>query len=362
MAFSLELFSLTFATGLLVCLGFVLLANALLQKRGFELLSDYKPPEVFFAAALAISFVVGFLAEDTFDSSTLDFFDRLEETFWEPADANAFNKAEKDPPPDQPFEIFNNAADPLTLASYFIPEPKEKIRFASLFGNDALKGEAQMTIHWHPFAEYYKNFELFSKFTRPHAIYKAFQSAIEKNHRVSSKTCMKGAQSGLDINGQCYTRDEVKRYVNHLVSQTYYHSKNLIFLNKNYFDELTTRERRVNFSRAITYIALIFFVLCGFVFGIMMIIWAIRYTLTPFKAEKHERPSLLKASYLTVPMISFGLLAFLAKSAYEFELDQVNKRVFGYTTSLGLAAKNSEREKAFERYFLGIDPGQDRNF
>jgi hypothetical protein len=357
MAFDLEHFSLTLATGLLVCLGLIIIWNSLFRTRGFELLKDYEPKEAMFAVALALAFVVGFLAEDGFDSVAPDFLDQQEAKYWQPIDSDVFETISI---PQTRFKGYER------IERILIPASKEKIRFESLFGTDASEREKDPVpnLRWHVFARYYKDLRLFSKLIPQEPAYNALfdelVNAIEEGRRIKVKECSVYRDCRCyRIRDKCYPPISINRYINNFVNQTYYHSKNLVFANKNYFDELTDRERRVNFSRTITYVSLLFFISTLTIIAIEVLIWAIRKVFAPFNRNNEQSPSATKPYYLIVPTVSFFLLAFLARHAYEFEQDQLNKRVFGYTTSLGLLAEKSGRENAFERYFLGLgsEPG-----
>jgi hypothetical protein len=359
MALKLEHFTLTLATGLLVCLGLIIIWNAVSGMRGLDVLKAYDPKEVLWAVALAVAFVVGFLAEDAFDSVGPTFFDEQEAKFWRPFESYAFE---------------TRSASERNLRGYekieeiLIPAPKEKIRFESLFGNDATEErrptDKSSKLDWHVFAHYYNDMDLFAKLVPDYPAYKelnlALISAIRDGQRIPLQQCSVGENCRCyKIGEKCYPPDSIDRYIKNFVNQTYYHSKNFIFINKNYFDELMDRERRVNFSRSITYVSATFFVISVVLLLLQTLVWAIRKATAPFGRE--DEPSFSNVSYLLVPTVSFLLFTIFAKQANQFEQEQVNRRVFGYTTSLAVLAKNSGSKNAFERYFLGIGSEEQGN-
>jgi hypothetical protein len=358
MAFDLTHFSLTFATGLLFCLGGIILLNALLGTRGFELFAAYKPLEAVFAGVLAVAFIMGFLAEDAFDSSSPDLLDQMQPEAWQPIDVSTSNSEVADSVPDKYAELKK-------LLEYLVPDPKEKIRFRSLFGVDRFSIKQEQTPHSNnSFINYYNNLHLFSNFFSRSKAYETFIEAIKGNGNIvlietADETRKNNKIYLIKIKEDYYSVDSLNKDIKDFVNQIYYHSKNLVFTHKNYFDELTDRERRVNFSRAITYVSLTLFVLMFIFFMATIFISCVRILFAPF-GETRDRFPFSSTSYLIIPMLSFLCLTVLAKNAFQFEQEQVNKRVFGYTTTLALLARKADDKDAFKRYFLGIDPDPGR--
>lgn len=246
MAFNLEHFTLTLAIGLLVCLGVILIWNAVFETRGLDLLRPYEPKEALLGVALAVAFVVGFLAEDGFDSVAPDFFDEREAGYWEPLNTNAFANSR--------FLGPKQLSTYQKIEKYLIPASKEKIRFQSLFGSAVLNNDEprRRELKWHTFAQYYYEFGLFEKFIPKNDadrnLYDALIFAIRDKRQISLETCYADEKCVCyKIRDGCYSPKVINKYIENFVDQIYYHSKNLIFINKNYFDELTDRERRVNF-------------------------------------------------------------------------------------------------------------------
>jgi hypothetical protein len=353
MAFNLEHFTLTLATGLLVCLGLIILWNAVVGTRGLEILNGYEPKEILWAVALAVAFVVGFLAEDAFDSVGPTFFDKEEAKFWRPIDSYAFQTHST---PHRMLRGYEKAEE------FLIPASKEKLRFESLFGSDAAhrtSDEGGKTLNWHPFARYYDELDLFSKLIPDYPAYKELNAAlllaIRENQRIPLEQCRAGDNCiCYKIGEKCYPPQSVDNYIKTFVNQVYYHSKNFIYINKNYFDELMDRERRVNFSRSITYVSGTFFLVSLALLFFKILFWAINRAIAPFGSANDTESSFADVRYLIIPTLSFFLFAYFAKQANQFEQEQVNRRVFGYTTSLALLADKSGQKNAFERYFLGL--------
>jgi hypothetical protein len=343
---NLEHFTLILATGILVCLGLIIIWNATFNTRGLDVIDGYKPKKAFYAVALAVAFVVGFLAEDAFDDGGPSFLDREEAKFWQPIDSYIFMTQST---PKRSFFGLEK------IEKFLIPVSKEKLRFESLFGINSQKKkstDAGNSIDWYIFAKNYLILNLFSKFVPEDHVYdelnNSILTAIKEGRRIPLEQCRAdGDCPCYRIIKKCYPPESVNRYIKLFVNQTFYHSKNLIYINKNYFDELTDRERRVGFSRSITYVSILFFTISFALLLAEILVWSVRKivgTATSFS----------NIIYLILPTITFFSFAFLAKQANQFEQDQLNRRVFGYTTSLALLADKSERKNAFERYFLGL--------
>lgn len=361
MVLDLELFALTLATGILVCVGFLIICNGVSSNKRLALLKEYKPKRYGSAIGLAIAFVVGFLAEDTFDASETAYLDEFTARKWVPIQIENVSKQDTDLNLT-PLEKIDKFAE-----KYIRPPSKDEIRFKILFGGEILsKGNITGYRNWPIFSTYYQQYDIFPKLiplinqNGPHRqiyndAYYAVEASIAKGEMIKLEKCLnKKNPEFYKLNNSCLSIDEINKVLIRIADQAFYHSKNLIFINQNYFEELTSRERRVNFSRAITYLALIFAILCAAIFIVKMAVWALIKLFTPFgpQASKSRLPN---AAYLLVPVISFTVLAFLASKAYQFEQDQVHKRVFGYVSTLGLAAHNYGGGDAFERYFLGFD-------
>ncbi|MBK7705870.1 MAG: hypothetical protein IPN69_02715 [Acidobacteria bacterium] len=137
--------------------------------------------------------------------------------------------------------------------------------------------------------------------------------------------------------------DEVKS----AIVKLYYHAKNRVYLQANYYDEMRKIQSRADFARSI---AVISFINVAMFFGIMIVMCIDKHLMKNriinFMRERlGAKPfaSLRAVEYQKAAATFVTLLAVLALSswAYDKESREYNKRAFGYySTSLQAGGKN----------------------
>jgi hypothetical protein len=142
----------------------------------------------------------------------------------------------------------------------------------------------------------------------------------------------KSTETGIDT---CPTLDEITGSVLKL----YYHAKNRAYDRENYYDEMKRIQTRLEFSRSISMIAFVYFVL-GLLLLIPLFINSRRNRKT--KVTRDERRKI----YVRVPAVLLILffVFFFSIWAYERESDEFNKRAFGYYSSMLITEKNKPAE------------------
>jgi hypothetical protein len=300
------------------------------------------------------AFTLGFLAQDAVDSVGTDLLDSAEQRQWSPVESGLFHFGCGVTPPTR---TRNWLVDKLPL-----PKSKERIRVESLLGEAAAAppkscNSTEMT--YAALGKAYFYHKLFEKLM-PHEnkLGLTLIDSVGKDKAVRLVPCEpekprpnagEEAKKPPCYDGTAKIDDLLKEFIN----QLFYNSKNLIFLNQNYFEELTSLGRRVDLARSLTYIAMVFLAPFVFFFG------PIAFILLPGALARPAgdglRNAILKRAILAglaIPALLF--LLYFARHAYEYEQEQFTKRVFGYTSTLALLAAQTGQAAAMEKYLLGI--------
>lgn len=112
------------------------------------------------------------------------------------------------------------------------------------------------------------------------------------------------------------------------IGQLYYHSKNIVYHESNYFNELTRIESRLDFARSLTFISLCLLILHLF----CLIIYYSYYLLTKVL---HRNKTIHLRWGLHIALLGiFSLSCLLGSISFESEQNNYNLRVFGYFRSL----------------------------
>ncbi len=128
------------------------------------------------------------------------------------------------------------------------------------------------------------------------------------------------------------SREDVKEAIYGL----YYHAKNEVYINQNYYDEMRRIETRRDFARSIALIAYIYLVGALFLGAGRAIYILIKYKTSRHKVNQRRE---IYRTVIPVWLILFSIY-FFGMWAYERESDEFNKRAFGYYRSGLVRGKN----------------------
>ena len=129
-------------------------------------------------------------------------------------------------------------------------------------------------------------------------------------------------------------KDNVKAFTDS-VNQVYYYSKNSVYQTSTYFDELNEIESRIDFTRSLTLLCVIFFVTYLLFGGLSFIPQVKKY----FKFTLKRNLTITGISFL------FFLGVIFSGMAYRLESTNYNLRVFGYYVSQKLDPTNRDQSK-----------------
>ena len=125
---------------------------------------------------------------------------------------------------------------------------------------------------------------------------------------------------------------DIKKNLNNYCNELYYNAKDRVYLEPNYFQELSTISMRMDFLRSFILLTTIMFYLC-LIASTMG--WAIQAVFP--EAERQRRLNTL----FTFLMLCI-LLSFILPAAYTAECSNYNRRVFGYHLGLMKVEKIKE--------------------
>lgn len=146
--------------------------------------------------------------------------------------------------------------------------------------------------------------------------------------------------------GNCPSHAEIAESIKRL----YYFAKNKVYENRNYYEELKRIETRLEFSRAISLIAFLYFAGSLIALVLFILVRAWRLLMSKLKRRKQVTIGQLfweMLKYSAVIVILFAL-CFFSVWGYARESDEFNKRAFGYLSSMRLSDQEQlkhEKEK-----------------
>jgi hypothetical protein len=120
------------------------------------------------------------------------------------------------------------------------------------------------------------------------------------------------------------------------VDGVFYDAKNLVYRDDNYYKELNEISTRIDFTRSLTFLCLVF----SFIYLLFTVFGFIPKMRTFFDIDRKERKTLIVLTVL------YGLGIWLSGTAYRSEQTHYNLRVYGYYISLGLAEKSESPNTA----------------
>jgi len=128
------------------------------------------------------------------------------------------------------------------------------------------------------------------------------------------------------------------------ILRLYYYSKNRVFADANYYDELKKIQARIEFARSLSLISFIYFVPAA-VIGTMMAV----------RRLARRGPSSGRPGVAAVAGVLFCIY-FFSTWAYERESDEFNKRTFGYFSSMLIAEQRQNDRLLQPAAARGIPP------
>lgn len=140
---------------------------------------------------------------------------------------------------------------------------------------------------------------------------------------------------GTDSTETCPSFEDIKTSILRL----YYYAKNRVYAETNYYDEMKKIQTRLEFSRSISMIAFVYFVL-ALLMVVPLLILSRRKSGEGSPQQKHRRIYFKAPAVLLILFFVF----FFSVWAYERESDEFNKRAFGYFSSMLLTEKHKQAE------------------
>lgn len=125
------------------------------------------------------------------------------------------------------------------------------------------------------------------------------------------------------------------------ILKLYYQAKNRAYDRENYYDEMKRIQSRLDFSRSISMIAFVYFVV-GAVVGLVLLIPAARNS-SPAKQQQFRFRAPIRIPGVLVILL---LTSFSALWAFSRESDEFNKRAFGYYSSMLVKEADDRKQQA----------------
>lgn len=167
-------------------------------------------------------------------------------------------------------------------------------------------------------------------------------SAIDQECGVSTKEWILAKDNDKRKSiSPCSKYTSINKQIEDLITKLYYRSKNNVFLQNNYYDELKKIQMRSDFTRSVSVISTLYF--CAILLVISGIV--IKESLKKVR-QKRKYPFFKNViSQIRIPgiiLVVLSIVVFFATAAFYKESFEFNKRVFGYYSTM----QSNERDKS----------------
>lgn len=139
--------------------------------------------------------------------------------------------------------------------------------------------------------------------------------------------------------GDCPTRSNIKDSIEKL----YYFAKNRVYLEQNYYDELTRIESRQAFARSLALTSFAYLIISAI--GMMFLLVRLAHLI--LQGGRTRNAKLLWRRRTVQGLVTVGIFFLMCSSSlfiYDRESDEFNKRIYGYFSSMLIVEKLKEEK------------------